>query len=153
MFWLSKYDTVAQNNLPRPCFRPISMSNRSQFFLLPLSETRPPSGASVLIALLVSLYSPFAWIFIEAGPWDQKRWSLLKSLPALPGLFVRSIGILSESPAPVSYVAMGTATLALFLLFFRLGRQSRTALVLAFLGLIATSGWNSWLAFQSFHGT
>jgi hypothetical protein len=105
----------------------------------------------VLFSLLTSLYAPFAWIFIESGPWDAKRWTLLKSIPALPGLFVRSIGPLSGGPPSLSYAAMGFATLLLLAGFFRLGRQSRAGLVLASLGLLAISSWNSWMTFQSFH--
>lgn len=46
---------------------------------------------------------------------------------------------------------MGTATFLLLVFAYILGRQSRGSLFLAFVAVLGTSGWNSWLAYQSFH--
>ncbi|MEY2597882.1 MAG: hypothetical protein RLZZ142_141 [Verrucomicrobiota bacterium] len=127
------------------------MSKRSQFFMLPLSQPRPPGALRVLLLLLLALYTPFGWIGLESGPWDPKRWALLKTLPTLPGLFIQSIAPLSTQDPVVSLCLMGTATFLLLCLLYKIGRQSTTALCLAFLAALAASSWNSWLAFQSFH--
>ncbi len=127
------------------------MSKRSQFFLLPLSEPRPPSVLGVLLVLLPALYAPFLWIPLQEGAWDPKRWFWLKSLPALPGLFVQSIAVFADATPTVSYSAMGAATFLLLVFAYLIGRQSRGALIFAFLCVLGTSGWNSWLAYQSFN--
>lgn len=127
------------------------MSKRSQFFILPLSELRPPGTPAVLITLLFSLYSPFFWILLEKGPWDPKRIFWLKSLPALPGLCIQTLGILDSFPPLASYCAMGVATILILFLGWKIGRQTRLSLLVAFLLVLGFSSWNSWLAYQSFH--
>ncbi|MEI6713410.1 MAG: hypothetical protein WCO60_06635 [Verrucomicrobiota bacterium] len=106
---------------------------------------------TVFLLLFPSLYLPFLWLPFEQGPWDAKRWFWLKSLPALPGIFVQTLGILDSLAPAVSYTAMSVATLALLIIACLIGRQSRGSLVFSFFLLIVISGWNSWLAYQSFH--
>ena len=126
------------------------MSKRSQFFLLPIVEPRAPGAASVLSLLLIALYLPFVWIPLAQTPWESKRWFWMKASPALPGFCIQSLGILSEAPPEVGYSLMGAATLGLLVVGYRLGRQSRSGLLLAFLIVLGISCWNSWLAFEAF---
>ncbi len=128
------------------------MSKRSQLFLLPLSEGQPPGSALVLGLLLVPLYSPFAWILLREGPWDERRWLLLKSWPTLPGFLVRSLVFLEGKPEWVSYSIMGMITVLVFIALWQLGRSSYFGLVVAFFGAALFSSWNAWMAFQAYLG-
>ena len=128
------------------------MSKRSQLFLLPLSEGQPPGGASVFGLRLFSLYSPFAWILLREGPWDDRRWLLLKSWLTLPGFLVRSLVFLEGQPEWLSYSIMGVVTFLVFITLWHLGRSSYFGLLLAFLVAALFSSWNSWMAFQAYLG-
>ena len=128
------------------------MSKRSQLFLLPLSEGQPPGGASVFGLILFSLYSPFAWILLREGPWDDRRWLLLKSWLTLPGFLVRSLVFLEWQPEWLSYSIMGVVTFLVFITLWHLGRSSYFGLLLAFLVAALFSSWNSWMAFQAYLG-
>jgi hypothetical protein len=126
------------------------MPKRSQLFLLPLSESQRPGRLWVLLTVLLSLYLPFSWIPLQPGPWDEKRMLWLKSWPALPGFIVQSLEVFDGKPVWASYAAMGTLTFLALLLLFKLGRTSRSGLFMAFVLAAAFSGWNAWLAFQSY---
>jgi hypothetical protein len=126
------------------------MPKRSQLFVLPLTEAQRPGRLWVLCSLLVSFYLPFIWIPLKSGPWDEKRLIWLKSWPALPGFVVQSLEIFDGKPIWASYTAMGALTLFALLLLFKLGRSSRSGLFLAFVLGSSFSGWNAWLAFQSY---
>jgi hypothetical protein len=128
------------------------MSKRSQLFLLPLSEGQPPGGASVFGLILFSLYSPFAWILLREGPWDDRRWLLLKSCLTLPGFLVRSLVFLEGQPEWLSYSIMGIVTFLVFITLWHLGRSSYFGLLIAFLIAALFSSWNSWMAFQAYLG-
>jgi hypothetical protein len=126
------------------------MPKRSQLFLLPLTEAQRPGRLWVLLVLLLPLYLPFSWILFRPGPWDEKRVIWLKSWPALPGFVVQSLEIFDGKPIWASYVAMGVLTFSALVLLFNLGRTSRSGLFVACLLAAAFSGWNAWLAFQSY---
>lgn len=126
------------------------MAKRSQLFMLPLSENKPPSRLAVLLLLLLPLYVPFAWILTRPGPWDEKRWVWIKSLPALPGFIVQSLDIFEGRSIWVSYASMALVALFVLIALFRIGRTSRAGLFLAIALAACYSGYNSWLAFQSF---
>ena len=126
------------------------MAKRSQLFMLPLTEAKPPSVLTVLTVVLLGLYSPFAWIAILPGPWDAKRFLWLKSWPALPGFIVQSLDLFEAKPLWLSYGSMGLVTLLAFGVFFKIGRANRSWLAVSFVLAAAFSGWNSWLAYQVF---
>lgn len=126
------------------------MPKRSQLFLLPLSESQRPGRFWVLVILLLSLYLPFSWIVLQPGPWDEKRMIWLKSWPALPGFIVQSLEVFDGKPVWASYTAMGALSFLALVLLFKLGRTSRSGLFVAFVLAAAFSGWNAWLAFQSY---
>jgi hypothetical protein len=126
------------------------MPKRSQLFLLPLTESQRPGRFWVLLLLLLPLYLPFSWILFRPGPWDEKRVIWLKSWPALPGFVVQSLEVFDGKPVWASYAAMGALTVSALVLLFNLGRTSRPALFVACLLAGAFSGWNAWLAFQSY---
>jgi len=134
---------LSQNSTP-------PMAKRSQLFMLPLSETKPPSRLTVLLLTVLALYAPFGWIVWRPGPWDEKRLLWLKSWAALPGFLVRSIDVFDGRPVWISYACMGIVTFAALLVFFNLGRISRLWLVIAFVLAAAFSSYSSWLAVQSF---
>jgi hypothetical protein len=126
------------------------MAKRSQLFMLPLSENRPPSRGAVLLLTLLALYGPFGWILWRPGPWDAKRLLWLKSWPALPGFLVQSLDIFEGRPVWFSYACMGVVTVVALFGFFRLGRSSRLWLATSVLLAATLSGYSSWLAAQSF---
>jgi hypothetical protein len=126
------------------------MPKRSQLFLLPLTESQRPGRFRVFLLLLLPLYLPFSWILLKPGPWDEKRLLWLKSWPALPGFVVQSLEFFDGRPPWASYTAMGALTFLAFLVLFRLGRTSRPSLFVAFVLAASFSGWNAWLAFQSY---
>lgn len=126
------------------------MAKRSQLFMLPMSENQPPGRLAVLLLILLPLYAPFAWILNRPGPWDEKRWVWLKSWPALPGFIVQSLDIFEGRPIWVSYACMAAVALFALVVLFRIGRTGRAGLILAILLAAGYSGYNSWLAFQSF---
>ncbi len=125
------------------------MAKRSQLFMLPLSESRPPSRLSALLLILIAFYSPFAWIVLRVGPWDAKRLLWLKSWPALPGFIVRSLDVFDGRPVWTSYAAMGTLAFIVLVALLRIARISWPWLVVAMLLAAGFSSWNSWFAFQS----
>jgi len=133
-------------------FSHTDMSKRSQLFLLPLSEGQPPRGALVFGLILFTLYSPFSWILLREGPWDERRLLLLKSWPTLPGFLVRSLVFLEGQPEWLSYSIMGLVTLLAFIVLWHLGRSSYFGLLLAFFVAALFSSWNSWMAFQAYLG-
>ncbi len=126
------------------------MAKRSQLFMLPISETKPPSPVVVVVLTLLPLYAPFAWILARPGAWDEKRWLWIKSWPALPGFVVQSLDIFEGRPIWVNYASMGLLTLVMLVVFYQLGRISRSWLILSFLLAAGYSGYNSWLAFQAY---
>jgi hypothetical protein len=126
------------------------MAKRSQLFMLPLSETKPPGRLPVLLLMVVALYAPFCWIALRPGPWDEKRMLWLKSWAALPGFLVQSLDVFGGRPVWVSYACMGLVTVLAVIVFFRLGRLSRPWLLTAFVLATAFSSYSSWLALQSF---
>lgn len=126
------------------------MPKRSQLFLLPLTESQRPSRLWVFLLLLLPLYLPFSWILLLPGPWDEKRMLWFKSWPALPGFVVQSLEVFDGKPIWASYAAMGALTVLALTLLFQLGRTSRSGLFVAFVLAAAFSGWNAWLAFQSY---
>ena len=126
------------------------MAKRSQLFMLPLSETKPPNRLTVLLCTLLALYGPFGWILWLPGPWDAKRLLWLKSWPALPGFLVQSLDVFEGRPVWFSYACMGFFTALALFGFFRMGRQSRNWLAGAVFLAAALSGYSSWLALQSF---
>ena len=126
------------------------MPKRSQLFLLPLTESQRPGRLWVFLLLLLPLYLPFSWILLRPGPWDEKRMVWLKSWPALPGFVVQSLEVFDGKPIWASYAAMGALTVLALTLLFQLGRSSRSGLFVAFVLAAAFSGWNAWLAFQSY---
>ena len=126
------------------------MAKRSQLFMLPLSDAKPPGRLSVLFLTVVALYAPFSWIVFRSGPWDDKRLLWLKSWPALPGFLVQSLDVFEGRPVWVSYACMGMVTFLALTLFFRLGRISRPWLATTCVLAAAFSSYSSWLALQSF---
>ena len=126
------------------------MAKRSQLFMLPLSETKPPNRLTVLLCTLLALYGPFGWILWLPGPWDATRLLWLKSWPALPGFLVQSLDVFEGRPVWFSYACMGFVTALALIGFFRMGRQSRTWLAGAVFLAAVLSGYSSWLALQSF---
>jgi hypothetical protein len=126
------------------------MPKRSQLFLLPLTESQRPGRLWVLLLLLLPLYLPFSWILLRPGPFDEKRMLWLKSWPALPGFVVQSLEVFDGKPVWASYAAMGALTFLVLALLFQLGRTSRSCLFMAVVLAGAFSGWNAWLAFQSY---
>ena len=126
------------------------MPRRSQLFILPILAPQRPSVFSSLFFLTSALYAPFLWILFINAPWDDRRIFWLKSIPALPGFFIQTIGPVEQLSPTVSFSIMGS--IAFFTLLFALlfGRQSRPALVFAVIVLLAFSSWNSWIAYQSF---
>lgn len=126
------------------------MPKRSQLFMLPLSEAKPPGRLTVLLLMLVALYAPFGWIVVRPGPWDEKRLLWLKSWAALPGFLVQSLDVFEGRPIWLSYACMGVVTLFALAIFFRMGRVSRPWLATSFVLAAAFSGYSSWLALQSF---
>jgi hypothetical protein len=126
------------------------MAKRSQLFMLPISETKPPSPLVVSLLILLPLYAPFAWIVTRPGAWDEKRWLWIKSWPALPGFVVQSLDIFEGRPVWVNYASMGLLALLILVVFYRLGRISKSWLVLSFLLAAGYSSYNSWLAFQAY---
>jgi hypothetical protein len=128
------------------------MSNRSQLFLLPLSEAQPPRGALVFLLLLFPTYLPFAWLLLKDGVWDERRWVLLKAWPALPGFVVRSLVFLDGAPEWAIYTLMGVLTALVLLFLWQLGRVSYFFLVLAFCLAGLFSSWNAWMAYQAYVG-
>ena len=126
------------------------MPKRSQLFLLPLTESQRPGRLLVFVVLLLPLYLPFSWILLRSGPFDEKRILWLKSWPALPGFVIQSLEIFDGKPVWASYTAMGALTFLALVLLFQMGRSSRSGLFAAFVLAAAFSGWNAWLAFQSY---
>jgi len=126
------------------------MAKRSQLFMLPLSESKPPSWSTVLLVLLLPFYAPFAWILTLPGAWDAKRWLWVKSWPALPGFIVQSLDVFEGRPVWTSYASMAGLALVMLLVFCRLGRTSKGWLFMSFILTAAYSGYNAWLAFQSY---
>jgi hypothetical protein len=126
------------------------MAKRSQLFLLPLREQKPPGIWAVVFFVWMSLYLPFVWLVVFEGPWDQRRWSWIQSWPLLPGLVVQSLEPVASTTPQVSYALMGAVSFAAFVVLFRLGRKSRPFLLLAFLLGAAYASYNSWLAFQAY---
>lgn len=126
------------------------MPKRSQLFVLPLQEARRPGRFVVLLWLLLALYAPFSWIALRSGPWDAKRMVWLKSWPALPGFVVQSLAVFESKPIWAGYAAMGVLTLLVLGVLFRIGRSSRTSLMLSIALATAFSSWNAWLAYQAF---
>jgi hypothetical protein len=126
------------------------MPKRSQLFLLPLQEQKPPRFWVVGIWVLLSLYLPFGWLVIFEGPWDQRRLSWIQSWPVLPGLLAQCLAPVASAPPRVSYSIMGVLTLLIFALLFKLGRKGKIALVLAVLLGTAYASLNSWMAFDAY---
>jgi hypothetical protein len=126
------------------------MARRSQLFMLPLSEAKPPGRLTVLLLTLLALYAPFGWILWLPGPWNEKRLLWLKSWAALPGFLVQSLDVFEGRPIWVSYASMALLTLLALIVCFRVGRISRMWLCVSFVLAAAFSGYSSWLALQSF---
>ena len=104
----------------------------------------------VVTTVLVCLYSPFSWLLIFDGPWDERRFSWIKSWPALPGLLVQSLDVVAHASAKTGYGLMSGFTLVIFLVLCRIAKTSNAGLILAAIIGIAFSTWNSWLAFKAY---
>ena len=126
------------------------MPKRSQLFLLPLTEKRPPSLLKVVTLLLFSLYAPFSWLIIFEGPWDARRFSWIKSWPTLPGLLVQSLDVVAKASPQTGYGLMAGFTALIFLVLCKIARTNNLGLVTAAVLGLAFSAWNSWMAFKAY---
>lgn len=126
------------------------MPKRSQLFLLPLTEQSPPSLLKVVTVLLLCLYAPFSWLVIFEGPWDERRFSWIKSWPTLPGLLVQSLDVVAKASPQTGYGLMAVFTILVFLLLCRIARTNNLGLLAASVLGLAFSAWNSWMAFKAY---
>jgi hypothetical protein len=126
------------------------MPKNSQLFLLPLAEQKPPGLLKVMTTVLLSLYAPFSWLLIFDGPWDERRFSWIKSWPTLPGLLVQSLDVVAHASARVGYGLMAAFTLLVFLVLCRIGKTNNFGLILSGILGLAFSSWNSWLAYKAY---
>jgi hypothetical protein len=104
----------------------------------------------VVPIVLLCLYAPFSWLLIFDGPWDERRFSWIKSWPTLPGLLVQSLDVVAHASARTGYALMAGFTLLVFLVLCRIGKTNNFGLILSGILGLAFSSWNSLLAYKAY---
>jgi hypothetical protein len=100
------------------------------------------------LVTLVCLYSPYLWLVLMDGSWDQYRWFWIQLWPVMPGFILALVTGHHDETTIAAVLAPGA--LFLIALFTWLGSLGRPALIASGVAALIVSGLQSWVALACF---